>query len=53
MKDTKFFQTQVINPVLSAIYSFPTRNAFCINEVFYTYKQFGESFPKSEMSLKN
>src|SRR5215469_18434166 len=31
---------------------FPARNAFCINEVFYTYKQFGESISKIRCELK-
>lgn len=36
------FDGQVISPVLYSIRNFPERNAFCINEQFYTYRTFGE-----------
>ena len=35
------FEQQVLEPLLLNINSFPDKNAFCINELFYTYKQLG------------
>jgi len=32
----------VIDPLLLTIDRFPDKNAFCINETFYTYEQFGQ-----------
>lgn len=40
------FNSLIIQPVLSAIKDHSSRNAFCINEVFYTYKQLGEYISK-------
>lgn len=45
------FYTQILNPVLSSIYKYQDRNAFCIDETFYTYEQFGQSIAKIRMSL--
>lgn len=53
MNNIKTFEAQVINPVVSAIRHFPRRNAFCINEVFYTYKQLGESLSKIRFAIKD
>jgi len=35
------FYNQVLNPVLSCIEKYGDRNAFCIDERFYTYETFG------------
>lgn len=45
------FKQQVISPVLSAIERFPNNYAFCINEVFYTYKEFGQCISKVRRAL--
>jgi D-alanine--poly(phosphoribitol) ligase subunit 1 len=37
------FQHKVIDPFLNSIQQNPDNHAFCINEVFYTYTQFGQS----------
>lgn len=52
MRNNNPFQTQVINPVLAIINQCPTKNAFCISEVFYTYKQLGESISKIRFAIK-
>ncbi len=52
IKKNNVFQSQVIDPLLASISSFPLRNAFCINGVFYTYKQFGEHISKIRNALK-
>lgn len=36
------FYNKVLDPVLDSISRYPARNAFCIDETFYTYKQFGD-----------
>ena len=36
------FYTHVLNPVLHSIENYPERNAFCIDETFYTYKDFSK-----------
>ncbi|WP_294142884.1 AMP-binding protein [uncultured Sanguibacteroides sp.] len=46
------FQKQVLIPVLHAIQSYPEKNAFCINEQFYTYKYWGECISKIRFALK-
>ncbi len=33
--------------------SFPDRNAFCINDIFYSYKQFAEAVSKIRLALEN
>lgn len=40
------FSEQIIKPILTSIQHFPNRNAFCINDEFYTYQQFGECISK-------
>lgn len=47
------FYTQILNPVLSSISKYKDRNAFCIDETFYTFGQFGQSIAKIRMSLIN
>ena len=41
MKNDISFQHQVTNPLLLALKQFSEKNAFCINGVFYTYKELG------------
>lgn len=36
------FKCQILEPVLSNISRLPDRNAFCINDVYYTYSCFGK-----------
>lgn len=47
-----FFDKIILNPLIENINGFPDNQAFCINEVFYSYKQFGESISKIRISLK-
>jgi len=37
------FQSQIINPFINSLQEFADKNAFCINEKFFTYKDFGET----------
>lgn len=46
------FDSLVIRPILSSIKLFPTRKAFCIDEVFYTYEEFGQSVSKIRIALR-
>lgn len=46
------FKTYITGPLISVISRFSERNAFCINEVFYTYKQFGEHISKIRLAIK-
>jgi amino acid adenylation domain-containing protein len=52
MKNSSSFQNQVIYPLLQAINRFSNRNAFYINEIFYTYGQLGQSISKIRQALK-
>ena len=52
MKNSSSFQNQVIDPLLQAINRFSNRNAFYINDIFYTYRQLGESISKIRLALK-
>src|ERR1700730_17273875 len=52
MKNSCSFQNQVIDPLLQAINRFSNRNAFYINDIFYTYGQLGESISKIRQALK-
>lgn len=45
------FIKKVIGPVLSSIQNFPSNNAFCINEEFFTYEQFGQSISKIRKAI--
>lgn len=40
------FSQEILNPILNAIQAFPDRNAFCIDETFFTYRQFAENISK-------
>jgi len=42
MNKAPTFHNQIIDPFFQALDLYSTKNAFCINEVFYTYKQFGQ-----------
>ncbi len=46
------FQSEVINLLLLNISRFSMRNAFCINDIFYTYKQFGEYISKIRFAVR-
>ncbi len=46
------FEIQVIDPFVLAIRSFSARNAFCINDVYYTYKDLGEYVSKIRFAIK-
>lgn len=45
------FNTKIIQPILTSINCFPKRNAFCINEKFYTYEQLGQCVSKIRWAL--
>ena len=45
------FEEFVIKPLIRSIKSYPDNNAFCINETFYTYKQFGVHISKIRTSI--
>ena len=47
------FLCQVIDPLLVNMNRFPMKNAFCINDIFYTYKQLGEYISKIRFAIKN
>jgi amino acid adenylation domain-containing protein len=46
------FKKHIVDPLFSVISSFPAKNAFFINGVFYTYQQFGEHISKIRFALK-
>ncbi|HXS59930.1 MAG TPA: AMP-binding protein [Candidatus Sulfopaludibacter sp.] len=52
MKNSNQFQTHVISPLLTTINQFHERKAFCINEVFYTYKQLGELISNIRFAIR-
>lgn len=52
MSNSNSFEQQVLEPVLLNINCFSDKNAFYINEVFYTYKQFGDSISKIRSVIK-
>ena len=45
------FYTQILYPVLDSIQTHSSRNAFCIDEKFYTYEQFRQSISKIRKAL--
>jgi D-alanine--poly(phosphoribitol) ligase subunit 1 len=51
MENINSFSNQVINPLLDVIKKFQDKNAFCINGIFYTYKQFGETISKIRYAI--
>lgn len=46
------FHSNILNPVINNISQFAERNAFCIDEEFYTYKQLGEAISKIRTAIK-
>lgn len=37
------FFAEILDPFIRTVKKFPDRNAFCINETFYTYKEFAQA----------
>lgn len=48
-----YFYNEVLQPTLNSITEFKDRNAFCINDIFYTYKQFGEYISKIRIAIRD
>lgn len=46
------FYSIILNPILSSIRQYPFRNAFCINEKYYTYEELGLTVSKVRNSLQ-
>lgn len=46
------FYTQIITPFLASVANFPNRNAFCIEEECFTYKQFSEHISKIRLAVR-
>ncbi len=53
IKNESPFQNKVIGPVLSMIDRFPGKHAFCINETFCTYLEFGRYISRIRPVIKN
>ena len=47
------FTKTIITSILDSIQKFSDRNAFCITNIFYTYKQFAENISKIRIAVKN
>jgi len=47
------FQNLVIEPILKSIATYSNRQAFCINNQFYSYKQFGEAITKIRKGIQS
>lgn len=47
------FDKLVIKPLLNSIKEFENNNAFCINNIFYTYKEFGIIISKIRNDIRN
>lgn len=45
------FNKEILSPILTNIGKFSERNAFCINDTFYTYSDFGKSISKIRKAL--
>ncbi len=52
MNNKNTFQDQVLGPLLFSIEQYAGNNSFCINNVFYTYKQFGEIISAIRYAVK-
>ncbi len=50
MKTT--FSKIILESIVNAVYSFPNRPAFCIDEEFFSYSQFGQCISKIRTELK-
>jgi D-alanine--poly(phosphoribitol) ligase subunit 1 len=46
------FQDQITSPLLFCFAEYADNNAFCINNIFYTYRQFAESVSKIRNAVK-
>lgn len=46
------FYKEVINPFIESLANYGTRNAFCINDIFYTYNEFAMSISKIQVALR-
>lgn len=46
------FYSEILKPILSSIERYPARNAFCIDEEFYTYEQLGHCVSKIRAALR-
>lgn len=47
------FEKLIVNPILDAIHRHSTLNAFCIDEVFFTYQQLGENISKIRSEINS
>jgi amino acid adenylation domain-containing protein len=47
-----FFKNEILIPLMNSITKYKDRAAFCIEEEFYTYKQFSEYISKIRIALK-
>jgi amino acid adenylation domain-containing protein len=47
------FNSLIINPILSSFERFPAKNAFHIDEEFYTYEQLGHCVSKIRLALQH
>lgn len=47
------FYTNVLKPLLENIANFQDRNAFCINEKFYTYEELGKTISRIRTAIAN
>ena len=47
------FDKYIIHPFLKTIQDFGENNAFCINEIFYTYNDFAENISKVRAALRS
>ena len=46
------FYKEILSPILDSIKSFPSRNAFCIDEEHYTYAQLSQCVSKVRVALQ-
>lgn len=47
-----FFCDKILNAIIHSIRNFPERDAFCINEEYYSYSQFGKYVSKVRIALQ-
>ena len=52
MKNKNTFQDQVLEPLLFSFKQYAGNNAFCINNDFYNYQQFGETVSAIRNAVK-
>jgi amino acid adenylation domain-containing protein len=52
MENKKTFQDQVLEPLLFSFKQYAGNNAFCINNVFYSYQQLGETISAIREAVK-